>query len=147
MTDAGPPPSAAFLVMALGRRMRERVEEVLRAEGITMRHLSALGHLSRDSGLSYSELARRASVTPQSMQSTLAKLEERGAVTRTTDSGRGRTARLVVTDEGARLLGLGRDAIAELDRVLADQVDAEDAGRLAPVLLRALATLGARQGG
>ncbi|MFD1814276.1 MarR family winged helix-turn-helix transcriptional regulator [Rhodococcus gannanensis] len=147
MTDAGPPPSAAFLVMALGRRMRERVEQALRAEGITMRHLSALGHLSRDSGLSYSELARRASVTPQSMQSTLAKLEERGAVTRTTDSGRGRTARLVVTDEGARLLGLGRDAIAELDRVLADQVDAEDVGRLAPVLLRALATLGARPGG
>ncbi|WP_043809429.1 MarR family transcriptional regulator [Rhodococcus triatomae] len=147
MTDAGPPPSAAFLVMALGRRMRERVEHALRTEGITMRHLSALGHLSRDSGISYSELARRASVTPQSMQATLMRLEERGAVQRTTDSGRGRTARLVVTDEGTRLLGLGRDAIAELDRVLADEAGAEDVGRLTPVLLRALVALGARADG
>lgn len=142
MTNAGPPPSAAFLVMALGRRMRERVERTLKGEGITMRHLSALGHLSRDSGISYSELARRASVTPQSMQATLAKLEECGAVSRTTDSGRGRTARLVVTDEGVRLLALGQDAIRELDEVLGRHLDADTLEKLMPGLLRAMLALG-----
>lgn len=142
MTNAGPPPSAAFLVMAVGRRMRERVERTLKGEGITMRHLSALGHLSRDGGISYSELARRASVTPQSMQATLAKLEECGAVSRTTDSGRGRTARLVVTDEGMRLLALGQDAIGELDEVLARHLDADTLGKLMPGLLRTMLALG-----
>lgn len=142
MASAGPPPSAAFLVMALGRRMRERVERTLKGEGITMRHLSALGHLSRDSGISYSELARRASVTPQSMQATLAKLEECGAVSRTTDSGRGRTARLVVTDEGVRLLALGQDAIRELDEVLGRHLDADTLEKLMPGLLRAMLALG-----
>lgn len=142
MANAGPPPSAAFLVMALGRRMRERVERTLKGEGITMRHLSALGHLSRDSGISYSELARRASVTPQSMQATLAKLEECGAVSRTTDSGRGRTARLVVTDEGVRLLALGQDAIRELDEVLGRHLDADTLEKLMPGLLRAMLALG-----
>lgn len=142
MTNAGPPPSAAFLVMAVGRRMRERVERTLKGEGITMRHLSALGHLSRDAGISYSELARRASVTPQSMQATLAKLEECGAVSRTTDSGRGRTARLVVTDEGVRLLALGQDAIRELDEVLGRHLDADTLEKLMPGLLRAMLALG-----
>ncbi|WP_249353498.1 MarR family transcriptional regulator [Rhodococcus sp. Q] len=142
MTNVGPPPSAAFLVMAVGRRMRERVERTLKGEVITMRHLSALGHLSRDAGISYSELARRASVTPQSMQATLAKLEECGAVSRTTDSGRGRTARLVVTDEGMRLLALGQDAIGELDEVLARYLDADTLGKLMPGLLRTMLALG-----
>ncbi len=142
MANAGPPPSAAFLVMALGRRMRERVERTLKGEGITMRHLSALGHLSRDSGISYSELARRASVTPQSMQATLAKLEECGAVSRTTESGRGRTARLVVTDEGVRLLALGQDAIRELDEVLGRHLDADTLEKLMPGLLRTMHALG-----
>ncbi|MFF0814563.1 MarR family winged helix-turn-helix transcriptional regulator [Rhodococcus sp. NPDC003318] len=146
MTDDGvrnaPPLSAAFLVIAVGRRMREHVEAVLRAEGIAMRHLSALGHLSRDAGISYSELARRASVTPQSMQATLTKLEELGAVRRATVSGRGRTAQLFVTDEGARLLRVGQDAIAELDRMLADRLDADVLDRLGPSLLQVLGALG-----
>lgn len=147
MTNAGPPPSAAFLVMAVGRRMRERVERTLKGEGITMRHLSALGHLSRDAGISYSELARRASVTPQSMQATLAKLEKCGAVSRTTDSGRGRTARLVVTDEGMRLLALGRDAIGELDEVLGRHLDADTLEKLMPGLLRTMHALGSDERG
>ncbi len=147
MANVGPPPSAAFLVMALGRRMRERVERTLKGEGITMRHLSALGHLSRDSGISYSELARRASVTPQSMQATLAKLEECGAVSRTTDSGRGRTARLVVTDEGVRLLALGQDAIRDLDEVLGRHLDADTLEKLMPGLLRTMHALGSDERG
>ncbi|MDD7941243.1 MarR family transcriptional regulator [Actinomycetospora lutea] len=110
-----PPPSAAFLLMALGRRVREEVEGALKAEGIAMRHLSALGHLAPDPGLSYSELARRAGVTPQSMQATLTALEERGAVARDTDPGRGRTAELHVTAEGARLRRAGTGVVAGVD--------------------------------
>ncbi|MGK2883043.1 MAG: MarR family transcriptional regulator [Mycobacterium sp.] len=73
-----------------------------------MRHLPALGHLARSTGMSYSELARRASVTPQSMQATLTKLEERGAVAKTTDSGRGRTAHLSSPTKACGCSGLVR---------------------------------------
>lgn len=89
-----------------GNRMRARVESRLATEGIAIRHLSALGHLSRSSGISYRELARRTSVTPQSMQATLNELEVIGTVERTTKGGRGRTATLFVTDEGKRLLAM-----------------------------------------
>ncbi|GAC70234.1 MarR family winged helix-turn-helix transcriptional regulator [Gordonia soli] len=140
-----PTVSPAFLAMAVGRRVRSRIEDALRVEGLAMRHFSALGHLSRSDGISYSELARRASVTPQSMQSTLTALERKGAVTRTTDSGRGRTAHLVVTEEGRRLLAVGQTAIEDLDRALSDQLGAADVGHLAQTLLRAMQTIGPDQ--
>nr|WP_240687084.1 MarR family transcriptional regulator [Amycolatopsis suaedae] len=117
--DAGGP---ALLLIVLGRMLRERADAALRADGLSLRHVSALGHLAGRPGLSYSELARRAGVTVQSMQSTLAQLEERGAVERRTEPGRGRTAQLHVTDTGSRLLGRGRAVLAEADQRLLDAV-------------------------
>jgi DNA-binding MarR family transcriptional regulator len=111
--------------MALGTRIREHLEETLRVENIGLRHFSALGHLARDPGVSYSELARRAHVTPQSMQATLTRLEQLGAVERVGEAGRGRTAHLHVTDEGHRLLALGRRAFSQVDEALAKELGAE----------------------
>ncbi|MEH3153871.1 MAG: MarR family transcriptional regulator [Gordonia paraffinivorans] len=142
-----PPPavSASFLVMALGRRLRDVAEERLQAEGIALRHLSALGHLSRDPGLSYSELARRAGLTPQSMQATLRTLEELGAVHRDTDAGRGRTARLYVTDTGRELVRAGRSVYDELDGLLRGHLSEAaviELLRSFPALTRALDDMG-----
>jgi DNA-binding MarR family transcriptional regulator len=115
--------------MALGRRLREHLEETLRVENIGLRHYSALGHLAREPGVSYSELARRAHVTPQSMQATLTRLEQLGAVDRVGKAGRGRTAHLRVTDEGHRLLDVGRRAFSRVDEALAQELGAEANGR------------------
>jgi DNA-binding MarR family transcriptional regulator len=140
----GPPePSAAFLLMAVGRRLREQVEQRLHDEGIAMRHLSALGHLAPNPGISYSELARRAGVTPQSMQATLRALEKRGAVARDTDPGRGRTAELHVTAEGARLQAFGRQVITGID----DDLRAQLGDEAFDVTARGLMTLMLRRPG
>ncbi|WP_329044457.1 MarR family transcriptional regulator [Amycolatopsis sp. NBC_01488] len=117
-----PPPNAAFLVMALGQRIRDRVDRALRAHRISRRHLSALGHLYREPGISYSELARRAHVTPQSMMATLRNLEDLGAVKRSSDPGRGRTATLHVTAEGHRLREHGQGILAEAEAELLARV-------------------------
>jgi DNA-binding MarR family transcriptional regulator len=132
----GVPPatSPAFLLMTLGGRIREQVEEGLRAEGISLRHLSALGHLGPNPGMSYSELARRARITPQSMQATLNALEQRGAVVRDTDPGRGRTAALHVTAEGERLHRAGTSIIAGIDERLRAQLGPEAADALGGTL-------------
>ena len=108
----------AFLLMAAGRRIRERVEDELRADGVTMRHVSALGHLRRQPGLSYSELARRAGITVQSMQATLTSLEDAGAVERH-GGGRGRAVTLTITARGEQLLAAATDAFDRADRDLA----------------------------
>lgn len=120
--DVGPPESAAFLLMTVGRQIREEIEARLRAEEMSLRHLSALGHLARNPGLSYSELARRAGITPQSMQATLNALEARGAVERVTEAGRGRTAELRVTAEGDRLRHAARQVVAGVDAELRDRL-------------------------
>ncbi|MBB5939645.1 MarR family winged helix-turn-helix transcriptional regulator [Streptomyces zagrosensis] len=100
-----------MLLLTAGRLVREEIDHALEAQGLSLRHLSALGHLSREPGLSYSALARRAGVTAQSMQATVRQLEKSGSVTRESPVGRGRTAELRVTAHG-------RETLSELDGVL-----------------------------
>ncbi|MFE6779704.1 MarR family winged helix-turn-helix transcriptional regulator [Streptomyces sp. NPDC057702] len=104
-------PRTGMLLLTAGRLVREEIDHALGARGLSLRHVSALGHLSREPGLSYSSLARRAGVTAQSMQATVRQLEQAGAVARQSPAGRGRTAELRVTTRGRELLG-------ELDAVV-----------------------------
>lgn len=148
-TRAGPersvPASPAFLLIGLGRIVRDEVEAELRPHGLTLRHLSALGHLSRQQGLSYSELGRRAGVTAQSMQATLRQLEHVGAVERRTLAGRGRTAELHVTAAGAELLRRGLDLMRAADARVLDGVPADHRDALTALLLDAFVDATRRQ--
>nr|WP_312869059.1 MarR family winged helix-turn-helix transcriptional regulator [Amycolatopsis pithecellobii] len=132
-----PPASPAMLLVLLGRRLRERMDGALREHGLSLRHLSALGHLAGRPGLSYSELARRAGITVQSMQSTLAQLEVLGAIDRGTEPGRGRTAELHVTRAGEALLAKGREVVQAADEDLLHALG-EDQEALTTLLLRGL---------
>jgi DNA-binding MarR family transcriptional regulator len=131
-------PGPSILIMALGRRLRTEIERDLADAGLTLRHLSALGHLGREPGLSYSELARRAGVTAQSMQATLQQLEALGAVERRTPPGRGRTAELHLTDAGIRLRNAGMETVATADRELLRAMPEEDAATLGELLVQLL---------
>jgi DNA-binding MarR family transcriptional regulator len=138
------PPEAtntALLLMMLGRRIREQAETALRAEGLSLRQLSVLGHLAHHPGLSYSELARRDGITVQSMQSTLLQLEKIGAVERLTAPGRGRTADLQVTESGLALLDLGRKVLKAADQRLEDAIGVESSAQVAAAALKALVAL------
>lgn len=133
----GPPPvSPAILLVTLGRQLRAEIERDLADAGLTLRHLSALGHLGRDPGRSYSELARRAGVTVQSMQATLQQLEALGAVERRSQPGRGRTAELHLTERGRGLRATGMAIVAAADERLAAALPAQDAAALGPLLTR-----------
>ncbi|OZM76464.1 MarR family winged helix-turn-helix transcriptional regulator [Pseudonocardia sp. MH-G8] len=133
-----PTPSPAILIMMLGRQLRTEIERDLATSGLTLRHLSALGHLGREPGLSYSELARRAGVTAQSMQATLQQLETLGAVERRTPPGRGRTAELHLTDTGRRLRTAGLETVAAADRQLLAALPDQDATAVGPLLMQLL---------
>jgi DNA-binding MarR family transcriptional regulator len=133
-----PAPSPAILIMMLGRQLRTEIERDLATSGLTLRHLSALGHLGREPGLSYSELARRAGVTAQSMQATLQQLETLGAVERRTLPGRGRTAELHLTDTGRRLRTIGLETVAATDRQLLAALPEQDATAVGALLMQLL---------
>ena len=113
---AGPPaPSVTFFLANVGRRAREAVDARLLEHGLGLQHLSALGHLHRQPGLSYSELARRAGVTVQSMQTTVGLLQRRGLVDPGPRTSQGRRAQLEVTGEGREVLATGQAAVRALD--------------------------------
>ncbi|NYJ73868.1 MarR family winged helix-turn-helix transcriptional regulator [Allobranchiibius huperziae] len=113
--EGGVTPNAAFLLIAIGRMTRERAERELESLGLALRYVSALGHLAREPGLSYSELARRAGITTQSMQTTLHHLEQRAAIERRTPPGRGRRAELQLTSNGQALLAQARAVMEAID--------------------------------
>jgi DNA-binding MarR family transcriptional regulator len=127
--------------MMLGRQVREKTDAELRNQGLSLRHLSALGHLAHQPGLSYSELARRDGITAQSMQSTLLQLQEIGAVERLTAPGRGRTADLQVTESGLALLDRGRAVLRAADQRLLDAIGNENGELITRFAFQALIAL------
>ncbi|MFJ5723021.1 MarR family winged helix-turn-helix transcriptional regulator [Streptomyces sp. NPDC093149] len=118
--------------------MRDDVEQALKPTGYTLRHLAALGHLRREPGFSCRELGRPAGITVQSAQVAVRRLEERGAVERRTEAGRGRTTELHITEDGMRLLAAGRDPYAAADAGLQGALGPDACRHLAGLLLQAL---------
>jgi len=127
--------SLALLLVGAGRAAQRRIDAVLAPEGLTLRHVGALGHLAHEPDLSYSDLARRVGVTPQSMRATVQHLEVLGAVRRTLP-GHGHPARLEVTADGQRLLKRARAAVAALDETLLGSVPPELLDGMRGALLR-----------
>ncbi|WP_181779873.1 MarR family winged helix-turn-helix transcriptional regulator [Pseudonocardia pini] len=142
MTAPTPPGSVAVLLALVGRRVREEIDQALAPLELSLRHVSALGHLSRRPGLSYSELARRAGVTVQSMQATLRQLEQRGAVERRSEPGRGRVAELHVTPAGRRTLTVAEKAVGEVERVMLASLPRPERALLARTLVGMVGRLG-----
>ncbi len=132
--------SSVMLLLAASQQVRRRMDEALGEFGLTLRHLGALGHLSRRPDMSYSDLARRAGVTTQSMHATVRALEERGAVRRSLP-GHGHAARLEVTATGRQLLTNAKTAALRLDDELLAVLDAEQRETLRSVLLTLAAAL------
>jgi DNA-binding MarR family transcriptional regulator len=135
--EASPPllaMSSSFLLVAAGRTMRARLDAELATRGLTLRHVGALGHLAGRPDISYSELARRAGITPQSMRATVRRLEELGAVRRD-PGGQGRAASLEVTGAGRDLLAWAGEAAARVDAEALADIAPDDRATLRRVLL------------
>ena len=118
-----------MLLIGAGRAAQRQLEARLAEYGLTLRHLGALGHLAHTQGLTYSDLARRARITPQSMHATMTQLADLGAIT---IEARGRAAYPQLTEHGHQLLTNAADIAAELDRTM--EPGPEDSTRLRTTL-------------
>lgn len=137
----GPPKApAGFLaisVLTLARRMRADLDERLATLDITLRGFATLGHLSRQPGLSYSELARRAGITVQSMHALVRTLEGNGLVSAAASTP-GAAASLVLTDAGRDVLRRARRAVTRTETSTFRALPAEDRAELARMLFTSL---------
>ena len=123
---------------------RGRMDADLRGIGLTTPQYAALNHLEREAGASNAVLARRAFVTPQTMQAILTGLERSGHVRRTPHPRHGRIRTTDLTERGRATLAAAHAIVAGIETVTRDAVGPLDPDAVTAMLLR---VAGALRGG
>lgn len=96
--------------------LRLAMDETLREIGVTTPQYAALAMLEEEDGVSSAELARRAFVTPQTMNTLVANLETRGLVERRAHPSHGRILQTRLTGRGRSLLNEGHERVRAIER-------------------------------
>jgi DNA-binding MarR family transcriptional regulator len=107
----------SYLIKRLETLIRVRVEADLRAYGLTNGQYMLLSLVAAEGGISSAELARRMSVTPQSMNESITALASKGLIRRTEDRANRRILQIALSPQGRRMLGICDRAV---DRVEAE---------------------------
>lgn len=115
-------------------------EQVLRQHGITAAQQSALAVLSDNEAITAAELSRRCSVTPQTMNGTLGRLETRGLIERRAHPVHGTLIEVRLTDEGRTLFTAADADVAKLDQALGRELASDELDELRDLLNRVTAT-------
>lgn len=117
-----------------------KVKQTRHADELSIPESSALSRLDRRGPASSSELARLDGISPQSMGTTIAALEQRGLVAREKDPEDGRRIVLSITEAGRQVVRDRRGARTGLiARALSDGFTAAELEQLkaaAPLLER-----------
>ena len=105
----------SYVIARLDRAVRRGVEEALTPHGLTVPQFTVLSVLARRSGLSNAQLARRAYITPQSMNEVVLGLERQGLLSRSPDPAHRRILRAELTAQGRKLLKRCEREVAEME--------------------------------
>ncbi|BCY11464.1 MarR family winged helix-turn-helix transcriptional regulator [Actinoplanes sp. L3-i22] len=109
-------------------------ERVLREFAMTPAQQSALAVLSDNDGITAAELARRCAVTPQTMNSTLGRLEQRGLIERRPHPVHGTLIEIRLTPAGTDLFTRADARVAHLDERLAQALHPHELATLKSLL-------------
>jgi DNA-binding MarR family transcriptional regulator len=138
-----PAHAVGFLMKSLHHALRQSMDEALRKRGLELSfaHFAALFGLYCEPGITGAQLARRATVSAQTMNSVLRRLEEEGRIERRPHPDSRRADSWSLTDEGIELLQHAREVGAQVfTRMLAPLAPAE-AKALEDYLRRCIAAL------
>ncbi|SDG12645.1 DNA-binding transcriptional regulator, MarR family [Dyella sp. 333MFSha] len=116
--------------------LRTRMDAGLREIGLTTPQYAVLTYLKNEAGASNATLARRAFVTPQTMQGILVALERADLIVRTADPDHGRVQKTELTAAGLDALDAASGIVADAERRLRDASAPEDPQAVAALLLR-----------
>jgi len=119
--------------------VRRRLRQLPHDGDATIPEVSALVRLDRNGPATNSELAKIEQISPQSMGATLAGLEARGLISRSSDPADGRRVVLSITEAGRALLTAKRTSRARQVAQALEAFDADDIATLraaAPLLER-----------
>lgn len=112
-----------FLIKQAQAVLHAHMTRALHEHGVTMTQFAVLTALDEEPGLSNAELARRAFITPQSMNETLRDLERHAWISRSRHPTHGRILQIGLTEQGratlracdATVTGIEQRMLAGLD--------------------------------
>jgi DNA-binding MarR family transcriptional regulator len=124
--EATPLEAIGYLLKNAQHSLRTAMDAALRSLGVTTPQYAVLTFLAEAPGLSSAQLARRAFVTPQTMNRIVANLEVAGLVERDPHPELGRVLETSLTNRGRRLLAECQQRIDEVEaHMVADLTPAE----------------------
>lgn len=108
------PLSPTTALLAVAKAWESTLNEALKAMGLTARKYGMLAHIGSAPGISFSELARRSSITVQSVHVTVAGFISSGLVDDHTAHS-GSAAHLSISRDGEKLLARAADVMRTVD--------------------------------
>jgi DNA-binding MarR family transcriptional regulator len=123
--------------------VRRGIEDVLEPFDLSVPEFTVLSVLARRAGLSNAQLARRAYITPQSMNEVVLRLERRGLLRRRPDPAHRRIRRASVTPKGRSVLQRCEGAVEEMERRMLEALDDDGRERIIHDLAACVHALGA----
>jgi DNA-binding MarR family transcriptional regulator len=128
--------SLGYALKRAQQALRGHLDTGLRNIGLTTPQYSVLAGLERSEGLSNAELARRAFVTPQTMQAIIVTLERDGLVKRMAHPAHGRVLTTELTREGRSALRAAHEIVATAETRARDAAAPDDPELIYAALLR-----------
>jgi DNA-binding MarR family transcriptional regulator len=135
-------PSLGYIVARLDRVVRREVETVIAPHGLTVTQYLVLSVLDRQPGLSSAQLARRAYVSPQSMNETLLTLEQRNLVTRQPDPARRRVLNTQLSKSGQTLVKACNREVSKVESTMTAGLTDKQSEALRTFMVQAVRNLG-----
>jgi DNA-binding MarR family transcriptional regulator len=134
-------PTLLYLVGRVDRVVRRAIQDALRDKDVSVNQYTTLSVLQRRSGLSNAQLARRALVSPQSMNEVLLTLEQRGLVRRRAHPDHGRILQAQLTAKGRKLLAVCDQRVHEVEARMVAGMSAREQKVLRDALIRCVRNL------
>ena len=125
-----------FALKQAQQALRTRLDSELREIGLTTPQYAVLAFLEVEPGASNAALARRAFVTPQTMQAILMALERAGLIARTPHPEHGRVQMTELTVRGRGALKAASGIVAEAEERLRNAAAPFEPEAVAAMLLR-----------
>ena len=125
-----------FALKKAQHALRTRLDSELREIGLTTPQYAVLAFLEVEAGASNAAIARRAFVTPQTMQAILVALERAGLIARTPHPEHGRVQMTELTARGRGALEAASGIVADAEERLRNASAPFDPQAVAATLLR-----------
>jgi len=126
---------SGYLIKRAQSAIHVCLEEIVSAHGLGIAPFVVLSFLAETPGLANADLARRAFVTPQSMNEVLKQLESTGLVERRRNPANARILNAYLTRTGARKCGAVSSQVRELEARLLSGLTRDERQNLNRALL------------